>query len=613
MITYIFLSIIVVFFIYFIEESGRLYSANKLLFKAYQSDDALRYFENTKFKQLVESYKSTVNIETTKGIKSNIPSNVYINEVTIGKTYKINLRTLDSASSTLVGLGLLGTFAGLSYGISQFESSDTNNIQRGIQNLLEGMGTAFYTSLVGMFFSLLFTAFYKYIQILLQRNIHGITEKIDGIYYIDDLSVLELRQNNLLNVINTRLSYTSDSGERVPISNAIREILSENSEQTKALKAFSTDLALELNNGFDEVLSRQMQQKILPLMENVDITTKAIIEHIDSMASKVTSPASEMVQSIVSDLQSNLQKMVEDYRNSITGSLTDQVNNLSSQLSVTAETMAKIPVDVEGVSQLLQNTVADVKSVMAEISTTGASVNESLMEQMKNLNSLMLENANEATERMNKHFDQSVATISETVQESIKNIIEDINNKQVDMLALQDDISNNTKEVLNEFTTGLETLKTTIADINTTMFTFRQAHGHIEETTGHLENIASDMRHVSDDLSENQSEYIHNMQNVVEKTNENIDSISIVLDSTNSMSKEYVEDFNVIKQGLTSIFNQLQNGLVEYSRTVQASTQQYLDQYSTSLTQTTEALAGTIRQQQEVVEMLNELLENNKK
>ena len=29
----------------------------------------------------------------------------------------------------------------------------------------------------------------------------------------------------------------------------------------KALKSFSTDLAIELNQGFDETLSRQMQQK----------------------------------------------------------------------------------------------------------------------------------------------------------------------------------------------------------------------------------------------------------------------------------------------------------------------------------------------------------------
>ena len=67
------------------------------------------------------------------------------------------------------------------------------------------------------------------------------------------------------------------------------------------------------------------------------------------------------------------------------------------------------------------------------------------------------------------------------------------------------------------------------------------------------------------------------------------------------------------RQGLGSIFAQLQQGLSEYSRTVQTTTQRYLDQYSTSLTNTTDALSSTIQQQNEVVEMLVESLNSHKR
>lgn len=50
---------------------------------------------------------------------------------------------LDTGSSTLVGLGLLGTFLGLTLGISDFDSSNTNRINESIQGLLDGMDTAF--------------------------------------------------------------------------------------------------------------------------------------------------------------------------------------------------------------------------------------------------------------------------------------------------------------------------------------------------------------------------------------------------------------------------------------------------------------------------------------
>jgi hypothetical protein len=74
-----------------------------------------------------------------------------------------------------------------------------------------------------------------------------------------------------------------------------------------------------------------------------------------------------------------------------------------------------------------------------------------------------------------------------------------------------------------------------------------------------------------------------------------------------------VEKFEIIKQGLGSIFSQLQNGLTEYSRTVQHTTQKYLDQYSSSLTTTTDALSSAIQQQNEVVEMLVESLNSHKR
>ena len=86
-----------------------------------------------------------------------------------------------------------------------------------------------------------------------------------------------------------------------------------------------------------------------------------------------------------------------------------------------------------------------------------------------------------------------------------------------------------------------------------------------------------------------------------------------LLKNSGELSGDYVEKFETIRQGLGTIFQQLQSGLTEYSRTVQASTQRYLEQYSTSLTNTTDALSSTIQQQNEVVEMLVESLNAKKK
>jgi LysM repeat protein len=109
-------------------------------------------------------------------------------------------------------------------------------------------------------------------------------------------------------------------------------------------------------------------------------------------------------------------------------------------------------------------------------------------------------------------------------------------------------------------------------------------------------------------FNKGQSDYTEKLNQLQLSSQRGIDQVAEMLKNSGQMTDEYAQKFEVIKQGLSGIFSQLQTGLTEYSRTVQATTQKYLDQYTTNLTQTTDALSSTIQQQNEVVEMLNEIL-----
>lgn len=290
-------------FVYFIIQARKLIACYKLIGDSLKADDILGSLKDSKLADLSQQYKETITIDTPNGKKSNIPSSEVFSEQNVCSLHSLNLKMLSTASSSLVGLGLLGTFLGLTIGVASFDSSNVEHIQSSIQTLLAGMGTAFLTSLFGMSLSLIFIFFDKRWSNRLSKDLYKMTEDLDSKYYIDDISLIKLNQqemydamfNNIkgvvaeqtqsvLNDLKRHLTYTDGEGHDIEVSNAVREILSENEEQSKALKSFSTDLAIELNNGFDEVLSRQMQQKLLPLMESVDATTKSVVEHIDKMS-----------------------------------------------------------------------------------------------------------------------------------------------------------------------------------------------------------------------------------------------------------------------------------------------------------------------------------------
>jgi len=67
-------------------------------------------------------------------------------------------------SGTLTGIGILGTFIGLSMGLSSFSGDDIYTIADNVGPLLDGMKVAFHTSIYGIFFSLVFNFIYRSIM-----------------------------------------------------------------------------------------------------------------------------------------------------------------------------------------------------------------------------------------------------------------------------------------------------------------------------------------------------------------------------------------------------------------------------------------------------------------
>ncbi len=62
---------------------------------------------------------------------------------------------------TLTGMGILGTFLGLSMGLGAFSGDDIFTISDNVGALLSGMKVAFHTSVYGIFFSLVFSMIYR--------------------------------------------------------------------------------------------------------------------------------------------------------------------------------------------------------------------------------------------------------------------------------------------------------------------------------------------------------------------------------------------------------------------------------------------------------------------
>ena len=249
------------------------------------------------------------------------------------------------------------------------------------------------------------------------------------------------------------------------------------------------------------------------------------------------------------------------------------------------------------ITKTLEKTMTDVKQVM-----------DGLTQNSQDQTNEMVSKFALAAEQMGDFLRETVTSLSGSVQESVKGITDDIIDKQGELIALQSDTMAHTKLLLENFNVALQRLEKMNDYISGTMDGFKQAQGEITISTGNLRTISSDVKIATELFNKGQNDYAAKLVQLQTSSQMGIDQVTTLLKESGQLSEEYAQKFEVIKLGLGSIFAQLQSGLTEYSRTVKDTTDRYLNDYTSSLTQTAGALQTAIERQADVTEMLNDSL-----
>ena len=136
-------------------------SAGKNLWPSYQ--DRVDIFENEELTTAFNKYRMRLkSFQTRRGYIGTCDLEEYINEDLLDR---VSMNYFNSGiSGTLTGLGILGTFLGLSLGLGSFNGDDIFTISDNVGPLLSGMKVAFHTSVYGIFFSLIFNFMYRSIM-----------------------------------------------------------------------------------------------------------------------------------------------------------------------------------------------------------------------------------------------------------------------------------------------------------------------------------------------------------------------------------------------------------------------------------------------------------------
>jgi len=247
-------------------------------------------------------------------------------------------RKVNAAPGAMSGMGILGTFLGLTLGLGSLELDSSKTLMVGIKNLLDGLSIAAWSSVIGIAASLVFTVWSRVVTHEIRNQCDRLNHELDQIFpcVTPGQAVLQL-----LNAQGkTEYAVTS-------IQTSFREefpnILSAKLEER--LKAFQNEIASELAGGMlkgaDDVLKRFNDNLLTVLEASVPLAekTQELIKSTDEIVTK-QQPSLEKMEAILPTVSDSVTQLTTAA--GLFSEITTKVSSLVGEQSAATKELRKI-------------------------------------------------------------------------------------------------------------------------------------------------------------------------------------------------------------------------------------------------------------------------------
>jgi|GEM_PF-701500 len=193
-------------------------------------------------------------------------------------------------SGTLTGLGILGTFIGLSMGLMSFTGNNIFTISDNVGSLLEGMKVAFHTSVYGIFFSLVFSFIYRGIM----ADAYGKLSEFLTLFqdYAMPLPVSSDENARAMLIYQANIANYMKAMTELMKGNAVEQVKGVEQIVDRFTKRMTQTLGTDLENlGNTLHTTCQAQKEYTDRWQGMEEATKALLE-----AGKTTLKAVETIQ-----------------------------------------------------------------------------------------------------------------------------------------------------------------------------------------------------------------------------------------------------------------------------------------------------------------------------
>ena len=310
--------------------------------------------------------------------------------------------------SVFTTLGVLGTFLGIYYGLQAF---DTNNIDGSIAELLDGLKSAFITSIVGIIAALVFGRISEYVYGYAEDHTPVKAQASDELTALREISNFiqdsNQRQDERWKELHTALvgeSSGSLATHFVKMRNQLQENQVQQAKTTEAIQgvqqALGQDVETNLLVQVQKLRAEQNEQatttgqavrSVMDTMNaNSDLlrnkfdefaellaknNTEALVDMMRNATETFNEQMSALVEKLVKEnfeeLNTSVQRMNDWQRENreMISTLTEQYRLVANQFALTAEAIQVITANTEKLTadnSVLQKIVQELRAVMVD-------------------------------------------------------------------------------------------------------------------------------------------------------------------------------------------------------------------------------------------------------
>lgn len=437
----------------------------------------------------------------------------YINDDLLNDIARSSLN--DLVGGMMTGLGILGTFIGLTIGLQKFRSNTAEEMMETIEPLIDGIKVAFLTSIYGMVASLCFNFYYRFLS-------------RDAADALDDF----------IQVFYDKVKPRSDN-------EGFTRLIELQNQQNDSMKQFAEDIALSL--------SEQLNQTFIPALQGIDQSmqkqSEVLPQAVGQAIGEAIIPAFQTIESSFGDMTERLAKMqdqsMEQVANNFVTHMDEAMGNqmtrlgeslekicewqetMSEKMQSMADEMVTSGERLVGINSTLNESAEKFKGYIEQLDTAQTSLTEYYGQIMSNCKSIseMTEEQNRAlqeTIEKSKEVVKTVSVISAAFDEQIAAINESLNDASGE---ISDSLKKQEREISDAMKEQLATAASLYSEYSEQIRRDAEMTRRIENSfTENTSNVVAAFNESSKVLQQSSKDLSQNLDSAMSRTFKQIDT-----------------------------------------------------------------------------------------